>query len=51
MGRKDDRRHCRQGMSDRAVYLGDGVWWQLSNAQRMDGVGRGLPERIRPWWP
>jgi hypothetical protein len=36
-------------MSDRAVYLGDGVWWQLSERQRQAGIGRSLPERIRPW--
>lgn len=36
-------------MSDRAVYLGDGVWWQLSCQQLRSGVGRGLPQRLRPY--
>jgi hypothetical protein len=38
-----------KGMSDRAVYLGDGVWWQLSNEQLRAGMGYGLPQKIRPW--
>lgn len=38
----------REPMSDRAVYLGDGVWWQLSERARLHGIGRRLPERIRP---
>jgi hypothetical protein len=39
---------CPDAPSDRAVYLGDGVWWQLTNAQLSRGLGRGLPQRIRP---
>jgi len=35
-------------MSDRAVYLGEGIWWQLSRRQIAEGLGRGLPQRVRP---
>lgn len=41
----------QEPMSDRAVYLGDGVWWQLSKRQVASGVARGLPGRIRPATP
>jgi len=39
---------CPDSMSDRAVYLGDGVWWQLTNDQVRRGFAKGLPERVRP---
>lgn len=39
---------CPNRLSDRAVYLGDGVWWQLTERQKRDRAFPGLPERIRP---
>ena len=41
----------RERMTDRAVYLGDGVWWQVSERMRRDNpeIERQLPVKIRPW--
>lgn len=36
-------------MSDYAVYLGEGVWWQLTDRQRLSGCFKDMPLRMRPW--
>jgi len=37
------------GMSDRAIYLGEGVWWQLTERQKQNRQYAALPQRIRPY--
>lgn len=40
---------AREPMTDRAVYLGDGVWWQLSQRLARSLGKHNLPEKYRPW--
>lgn len=35
-------------LSNFAVYLGDGVWWQLTNEQLQSGCYRGMAMKYRP---
>ncbi len=39
----------RKRMSDYAVYLGEGVWWQLSEEAVASGRLRDMPLKLRPW--
>lgn len=36
-------------MSDYAIYLGEGVWWQLTADQKASGRFQDMPMKIRPW--
>lgn len=38
-------------MSDYAIYLGEGIWWQLTERDRCRGRFSGLPAQYRPWRP
>lgn len=41
-------RMTREPLGDRAVYLGDGVWWQLTERQHASRQFDRMPQRIRP---
>ena len=33
-------------LSDRAIYLGNGVWWRLTEQQKREGLAKNMSERV-----